>query len=135
MNEISNGCVYLVLDWLDIFFVVCDTWCGLFKISLIFWYEATSYLQFPSSAIIVSKVVDYNLVLNHNSGYLVQMQLCCRWYNPKMGYLISLTGWVGGPMVSNYSGSFIIHKFLFFLLTFFYPWSSSWVLLTLICKL
>ena len=50
---------------------VCGTWYGLSEKSLIIFYENASYLQFYSSAIILSQVVDPNPVFNYNSGYLV----------------------------------------------------------------
>ena len=75
-----------------------------------------------------------SLVVNHISIYLVQLQLCCRLKNPKMGYLLSLTGVVGIPMVSNHSFSFLLDYFLSYLIYFFFTRSGIWVFLTLICK-
>ena len=51
------------------------------------------------------QVVDYNLVFNQNSSYLVQMQLCYRWYTPK-NRLIPIIGWgVSGNMVVTHNSS------------------------------
>ena len=44
MNKIFNGYIYLVLDWLDIFVIVCGTWCGLSKGYIIVWSYSASYL-------------------------------------------------------------------------------------------
>ena len=71
---------------------------------------------------------------NQNSGYLVQLQLCCRWYISKMGYLLSLNGGVGKPMVPNCFVSFSLSKFNFPLLSYSFSRSSSWLLLTLMWK-
>ena len=54
-------------------------------------------------------MVDSNQVYHHNYGYLVQLQLCCRGYTPKMGYVLFLTGEVGGTMLSNHSFSYFIY--------------------------
>ena len=43
------------------------------KISLIVWSEPVSYIQFSSSDIIVSEVLDSNIVFKYSSSYLVQM--------------------------------------------------------------
>ena len=62
---------------------------------MIVWSEPESYLQFSSSAIIVSQVVDSNLVFNHNSSYLVQLCLCCICWTTKVWYFLFLAGgWV-----------------------------------------
>ena len=58
---------------------ICGIWCSLYDISMIVWSDAESYIQLSSSAMIVSQVVDSNIVFNHNSGYLVQLQLFYRW--------------------------------------------------------
>ena len=89
------------------------------------WSEADSYIQFTSLSIIVSQLVDPNLVFNHNSGYLFQLQLCCRGYIPKMGYLLSLVGVVGKPMVYNASVCLFLLNFTYFLLSFFFPMPDS----------
>ena len=79
LNEFFNCCLYLVLDWLDILGIICDTWCGLSESSLIFWSKSESYLQFYVPTIIVSQLVYSYLFFNHNSIYLVQLKLWCRW--------------------------------------------------------
>ena len=53
-----------------IFSIVCGILVGFSKISLIDWSEPELYIQFSSSAIIVSQAVDSNLVFNHSYGYL-----------------------------------------------------------------
>ena len=73
------------------------------KRSIIVWSEPESYLQLPSSTIIVSQVVDYNLVFNQNSSYLVQMQLCYRWYTPKNRLIPIIGRGVGSNMVVTHT--------------------------------
>ena len=53
-----------------IFSIVCGILVGFSKISLIDWSEPELYIQFSSSAIIVSQAVDSNLVFNYSYGYL-----------------------------------------------------------------
>ena len=114
----------MVLDCLDISGIICGTWCDLYKIYLIVWYEAASYLQFSSSNIIVSQVVYSNIVFNHNPGYIFQLQLSCRQHSPKMGYFLSLTWGVDIHMMSNQ----IIAFFLSYLLTYFLSFLLSYLL-------
>ena len=73
LNKTCNGCLYMVLDWPDIFVIVCGAWYNLSKISMIVFSEPASYLQFSCLDIIVSHVVDSNLVLHHHYSYIVHM--------------------------------------------------------------
>ena len=79
LNELFNYCLYLVLDLLDISGIICGTWFCLYESSLIVWSKSASYIQFSSSDIILSQMVDHNIVFNHNFGCLYQLQFCCRW--------------------------------------------------------
>ena len=79
LNENFNGCLYLVLDWYNVFGIVCGNLFSLSKSSLIFLNETVSYLQFYRSVIFVSQVVDSNIVFNHHYIYLVQLWLFYRW--------------------------------------------------------
>ena len=110
---------------------MCVILCGLSKISQVVWTDPISYSQFSSSVIIVSHVVDSDTVFDHNSDYLVQQQFCCRRQNPKMGYFLSLTRLLGGPVVFNLN---FLYFFLYFL-PFFFLFSKVWqlIFLTLIC--
>ena len=63
----------MVLDLSYIFGIPCGTLCNMYKNSLIVCSEPESYLNFASSYIIVSQVVDSNIVFNHNSSYLVHL--------------------------------------------------------------
>ena len=73
LNEISKVVYIWSLIGLILFGILCVIWYGLSKRFRIVWYEHAYYLELCSSDIRMSQVVDSNIVVNRNSGYLVQL--------------------------------------------------------------